>query len=64
MALCSTRTTPDNASMRKEDRKVASVKERVIDIVAEQLGVSKDRSRPRPRLSTIWARTPWIRSNW
>jgi acyl carrier protein len=34
--------SPDNVCVNQEELQVASVEERVIDIVAEQLGVSKD----------------------
>jgi len=43
--------------------RVASIEQRVKDIIVEQLGVEEDEVSPRHRLSMIWGPIPWIRSN-
>ncbi len=51
--------------MSRRTVQVASVKERVIDIVAEQLGVSKDQVTPETSfVNDLGADSLWTRSSW
>ena len=43
---------------------MADVEERVIDIVAEQLGVDKEKVKPETSFVTTSVLIHWIQSNW